>query len=184
MRKVIFQNMITLDGFFAGPQGQIDWHEVDEEFNEYAIGVLDQIDTLLFGRVTYELMANYWSTDMALSDDPIVAGKMNALDKVVFSRSLDQAAWSHSRLVKGDAVEEVGRLKKLSGKDMAIFGSADLAKALIASDLVDEYHIFINPIVLGSGLPLFKEMKKPLKLKLVDSKIFKNGLVLLVYDPK
>src|SRR5690349_8666241 len=111
MRKVFLFNMITLDGFFEGPNQDISWHNVDEEFNEFAINQLNEIDTLLFGRVTYQGMASYWPTDLAISDDPAVAGLMNSLQKVVFSKTLDKVAWNNSRLVKENAVEEVSTLK-------------------------------------------------------------------------
>src|SRR6185295_1195127 len=115
MRKVIFQMMISLDGFFEGPNREIDWHNVDEEFNEYAIDLLDNVDVLLFGRVTYELMANYWPTLSATTDDPIVASKMNSLPKIVFSRTLEKADWNNTRLVKENIAEEVSKLKQQPG---------------------------------------------------------------------
>jgi dihydrofolate reductase len=183
MRKVIFQNMVTLDGFFEGPHQEIDWHMVDEDFNSESLKINESADTLLFGRITYELMANYWPTGKAISDDPQVARMMNSFPKVVFSRTLDKVDWNNSRLFKGDAAQEVARLKQLPGKDMVIFGSADLAVDLIDQDLIDEFKIFINPVVLGDGHPLFKDIKKPLELHLVNTRVFNNGLVLLVYQP-
>ncbi len=184
MRKVVFQNMVSLDGFFEGPhKWEIDWHTVGEEFNEFAINALKAADAIIFGRETYLGMANYWSSAEALKDDPIVAGYMNSLSKIVFSRSLDKADWNNTRLVNTDAVAEIARLKTQPGQDLLIFGSADLASTLIQNGLIDEYRIFINPIVLGDGAPLFKGIKNRLPLKLVDSKIFQNGLVLLVYQP-
>lgn len=183
MRKVIFQNMISLDGFFEGNNQEIDWHVVDDVFNEYAAALPDSIDTLLFGRVTYELMAAYWPSRDALTNDPIVARMMNSFTKVVFSKTLEKVDWSNSRLVKGDPVEEVARLKQQPGKDMALFGSADLAATLIPRGLIDEYRIFVNPVILGEGHPLFKGLKDRLILKLINARIFHSGLVLLTYQP-
>ncbi len=184
MRKVVFQNMVSLDGFFEGPhKWEIDWHTVGEEFNEFAIQALKSADALIFGGVTYQGMAAYWSSDEAEKDDPIVAGLMNSLPKIVFSSTLEKAEWSNTRQVKSDAVREIAQLRAQPGKDLLIFGSADLASPLIQNGLIDEYRIFINPIVLGQGTPLFKNIKTRLPLKLVDSKIFRNGLVLLVYQP-
>ena len=160
MRKVIFTNMVTLDGFFEGPNREIDWHMVDEDFNKESLKLNESADTLLFGRITYELMASYWPTEEAMRDDPLVARMMNSLPKVVFSRTLDRADWSNSRLVKSDAAQEAARLKQLPGKDIVIFGSADLAVDLIDQDLIDEFRIFINPVVLGDGHPLFKRCEK------------------------
>jgi dihydrofolate reductase len=183
MRKVILFDMATLDGFFAGPNGEIDWHRVDEEFNEFAIAQLDSADGLLFGRVTYQGMASYWPTDMARTDDPIVAGKMNTLPKIVFSRTLDKVEWNNTRLVKGNVEEEISKLKQQPGQDWLLFGSADLASTLTNLGLIDEYRIMVNPVVLGSGQPLFKGMKEKLNLKLTSAKTFRNGNVLLCYQP-
>ncbi len=183
MRKVILFNMVTLDGFFAGPSGEIDWHHVDAEFNDFAISQLDTIGAIIFGRVTYQGMASYWPTSQAIQDDPIVAGKMNAISKIVFSHTLAEADWNNSRLVKGSVVEEITRLKQDPGKDLFIFGSADLASTFIQNNLIDEYRIMINPVILGEGLPLIKGVKERIELKLVDVRPFKSGNVLLYYQP-
>ena len=126
MRKVFLFMMVTLDGFFEGPNHEIDWHNVDEEFNEFAIDQLNEVDTILFGRVTYEGMASSWPTIAAIEDDPDVAARMNAISKIVFSRTLDRAEWSNSRLVKENIAGEVSQLKQQQGRDLAIFGSANL----------------------------------------------------------
>ena len=183
MRKVILFNMITLDGFFAGPNGDIDWHGVDDEFNEFAITQLDAVDVLLFGRVTYELMASYWPTADALINDPIIAKQMNHLPKIVFSRTLEKADWQNTRLVKGNIAEEISKLKQQPGKDLIIFGSADLSATLTNLDLIDEYRVMVNPVVLGSGKPLFQGIQNTLHLKLVNTRTFASGNVLLYYQP-
>lgn len=188
MRNIIFQNMVSLDGYFEGPNKELDWHLVDGEFNDYAAELLDSVDTLLFGRVTYELMASYWPTAAAMTDDPVIAAKMNSLQKVVFSRSLNKADWNNTRLAKGDAVTEIRRLKQLPEKDIAIFGSSDLTvslmnSGLVNSGLVDEYRIFVAPVFLGSGKTLLKGLRARLNLHLVSSRVFKSGLVLLSYRP-
>jgi dihydrofolate reductase len=182
MRKIIFQNMISLDGYFEGPNRELDWHLVDAEFNDYAAGLLDSLDTLLFGRVTYELMAGYWPSSQALADDPAIAARMNRLHKVVFSRTLSGVDWNNSRLAKGNAAEKVRQMKQQPGKDMAIFGSSDLAVSL-GTGLVDEYRIFIAPIFLGGGKTLLHGLKERLPLRLTQSRTFKSGLVLLSYQP-
>src|SRR4051812_4352846 len=112
MRKVIFQMMISIDGYFEGPERDISWHNVDDEFNNYAIDLLDNVDTLLFGRITYQLMAEYWPFKEAITNDPIVAGRMNSLCKIAFSRTLDKVEWENSRLVKKNIPEEIIKLKK------------------------------------------------------------------------
>lgn len=110
MRNVILAQNVTVDGFFAGPKGELDWPIVDDEFNEYAVNLLDSVDTLLFGRVTYRFMADYWSSPEAPKQNPVViVDKMNNLAKVVFSKTLEKAVWKNSRLVKGSIGEEVSK---------------------------------------------------------------------------
>ncbi|HZT98215.1 MAG TPA: dihydrofolate reductase family protein [Ktedonobacteraceae bacterium] len=183
MRKVFLFMMVTVDGFFEGPNHEIDWHNVDEEFNEFAIQQLNDIDTLLFGRLTYELMASYWPTPSAREDDPVVADKMNSMPKLVFSKTLDKAEWSNSRLVKEHIAEEVSKLKQQQGGDLAIFGSSDLTVSLLEMGLVDELRIMVNPVVLGSGKRLFEGIHETLKLKLLKTRTFRSGNVLLYYQP-
>lgn len=184
MRKLLFQMMVTLDGFFEGPNRGIDWHNVDDEFNEYAMDLLNNVDALLFGRVTYELMASYWPTASAVANDPIVAGKMNNLPKIVFSHTLERVEWNNTRLVKKNTADEISKLKRQPGKDLAIFGSSDLAVTLIPVDLIDEYRIIVNPVVLGNGKPLFKGIRSTLELKLLKTRTFRSGNVLLCYEPR
>jgi dihydrofolate reductase len=183
MSKLILFNLVTLDGFVAGLKGEIDWHNVDEEFNEFAIKQLDAASGLVFGRVTYELMASYWPTPAAIKDDPIVADKMNHLPKIVFSKTLTTADWNNTRLIKDHVAEEITKMKQEAGKDLFLFGSADLASTLIRLGLIDEYRIMMNPVVLGSGKPLFKGLNARLELKLEKAKIFGSGNVLLYYRP-
>ncbi len=183
MRKVFLFNMVTLDGFFEGPNQDISWHHVDEEFNEFAIKQLHEIGTLLFGRVTYQMMASYWPTDIAIADDPVVAGLMNDMPKVVFSRTLGNAEWNNTELIKDHVVEEVSKLKQQSGKDIAIFGSSNLAVTLADHGLIDEYRMIANPVFLGKGTPLLKGIKDKLDLRLLNTRAFKSGNVLLCYVP-
>ncbi|RHX94199.1 riboflavin biosynthesis protein RibD [Leptospira yasudae] len=182
MKKVILQQMISLDGYFEGPQRSIDWHVVDKEFNEYAVDFLNSVDTLLFGRVTYELMAGYWTTADALRDDPIVAAKMNELRKVVYSKTLKKADWNNTKLISSNLIEEIRALKNEPGKDIAIFGSSDLSVPLIDDGLIDELRIFVNPVLLGGGKPLFQGIQQRIKLKLTQTRTFRSGNVLLYYQ--
>lgn len=183
MRKLFAFNMVTLDGFFEGTDHDLSWHNVDDEFNRFAIEQTGNIGTLIFGRVTYELMAGYWPTTDALADDPVVAGLMNALPKIVFSRTLTKADWSNTRLVKGNIAEEITAMKAQPGKDLAVFGSANLLSSLIQLDLVDEHRIMVNPVILGSGKPLFQSIQHQINLKLLDTRTFNSGNVLLTYQP-
>lgn len=184
MRKVFVFNLVSLDGYFEGPNRDISWHNVDAEFNEYAVDMLNSVDTLLFGRVTYELMASYWPTPDVMKDDPIVAERMNNLSKIVFSRTLDKAEWKNTRLVKDNIEEEIRNMQKQPGKDMAILGSGSIVSQFAQHGLIDEYRIMVNPVVLGGGNPLFKDIKDRLHLKLLKTKTFRNGNVLLYYEPK
>jgi dihydrofolate reductase len=187
LRKVIVSNMVTLDGFFAGPNGELDWNVVDEEFNKYAFDLLNAVDTLLFGRVTYQGMASYWPTPAAITADPIIADKMNTIPKVVFSKTLDKVEWgkwNNARLVKDNIADEISKLKQQPGKDMVIFGSGSIVSTLTQLGLIDDYRMIVNPVVLGSGQPLFKDMAKPANLKLLRTKTFKTGVVLLNDEPE
>jgi len=173
--------MVTLDGFFEGPKQQLDWHNVDEEFHEFSDRQLSTVDTLLFGRVTYQMMASFWPT--AAGRDLKIASRMNSLPKLIFSRTLNKVEWNNSRLIKGNIAEEVTKLKQQPGNDIALFGSATVLSTLMEANLIDEHRIMIAPIVLGSGNPLFKKMKRRHTLKLLRTKTFKSGNVLLVYKP-
>jgi dihydrofolate reductase len=182
MRKVFLSNLISLDGYFEGPNREIDWFVWSEELRDYSIEMLKTVDTLLFGRVTYQRMAAYWPT--ATAEDPVVARSMNSLPKIVFSKTLDKADWNNTRLVKGDIGEEISRLKQLPGKDMAIFGSSDLAVSIAEQGLLDEYRFLVNPVVLGAGKPMFKGIRSKLNLKLLTTETLKSGVVILTYLPK
>lgn len=182
MRKLFSFNMVTLDGFFEGSNQDITWHNVDEEFNEFAIEQLHTMDTILFGRITYQFMESYWPTPDAVEDDPIVAGQMNSLSKIVFSKTLQKAEWNNSRLIKDNLAEEIRNLKQQPGKDLAVFGSANLLATLTQLNLIDEHRIMVNPIILGKGIPLFKTDTLT-KLKLQSARTFQSGNVLLCYQP-
>jgi dihydrofolate reductase len=181
MRKLFAFNMVTLDGFFEGPDHDINWHNVDEEFNEFAVEQTSSVGTLLFGRLTYLLMESYWPTPAALADDPQVAALMNSLPKVVFSKTLRSADWENTTLIKDDAQGEILRLKQQPGKDMAIFGSANLISTIM--DVIDEHRVLVSPILLHQGTPLFKPTGEPLKLNLVNVRRFNSGNILLSYQP-
>ena len=183
MRKIFLFMIVSLDGYYEGPNGDISWHNVDDEFNEFAVQQTSEVDTLLFGRKTYEGMASYWPTEAAINNDPIVAGLMNSLPKIVISTTLDSDDWDNSRLVKENVAEEISKLKQGPGKEIAIFGSSDLAVSLAQMGLVDEYRIMVNPVILGDGKPLFKGARDKLGLKLIKTRIFKSGNVLLYYQP-
>jgi len=175
-------NMVTLDGFFEGPKSwEIDWHEYvwGEELEQIATEQLKSTDMLLFGRVTYQGMAAYWS-----SAKGEIADFINNIPKIVFSRTLEKAEWNDTRLVKENAVEEVTKLKQQSGKDLFIFGSANLSSTLMQHGLIDEYRLSINPMILGGGNPLFKASPHRMKMKLLEARPLKSGCVILRYQPE
>ena len=179
MRKVIVSNVASLDGFFESRSKELDWVVTDAEFFEYAKGLLRTVDTLLFGRATYLHMASYWPT--APVDE--IAEKMNNLPKIVFSKTLQKAEWNNSRRVASNNIEEeVSRLKGQAGKDMVVFGSAMLASSLLQWGLVDEYRVILQPVLLGSGSPLFRDVTERIRMKLTSAKCFGSGVVQLSYQ--
>jgi dihydrofolate reductase len=183
MRKIIVSEMVTVDGFFAGPKGEIDWHVVDGEFNEYAIGMLNAADTLLFGRVTYQLMASYWPTPAAVTDDPLIAERMNNLQKFVFSKTQEKLDWNNSELLRDIVAEDIVKMKMQPGKDILIFGSGIIVSAFANLGLIDEYRLTENPVALGKGRTIFNDIRDRIKMKLLRTKNFSSGNVLLCYQP-
>ncbi len=182
MRRLIMWNMVTLDGYFEGTKSwDIDWHNRGwgDELEQLSLEQLRSTDMLLFGRVTYQGMAGFWSTQTGE-----IADFMNNIPKLVFSRTLKTADWNNTRLVRTNAEEEVARLKQQPGNDMFIFGSANLASTLTEKGLIDEYRLGLNPIVLGGGNPLFKPMPHSLPLKLLEARTLKTGCLILRYEPE
>jgi dihydrofolate reductase len=184
MRKLVAFNFITLDGYFEGPEkGDISWHKHGKEENEFSAKMLTLESTLLFGRVTYDLMAGYWPTTYAIKNDPIVAEGMNKADKIVFSRTLRKAEWNNTMVVKGNIGEEIEKLKQMSGKDMTLLGSGSIINQFTELGMIDEYQIMIDPVVIGRGTPIFRNIRNQMDLKLIETNIFKSGVVLLIYRP-
>jgi dihydrofolate reductase len=184
MRKVHVFDNVSLDGFFTDAKNDMSWaHKRDEEWNAFASGNASGQGELLFGRVTYEMMAAFWPTPQAAQTLPEVAAGMNAMHKIVFSRTLDNVTWQNTTLVKGDLVTEVTRMKQQPGSDLVILGSGTLVSQLTQARLVDEYQIVLNPIVLGSGRTLFETIEAKVPLRLTRTRAFKNGNVVLWYEP-
>ena len=182
MRRLTVFNLMTLDGYFAGEGGDISWHKVDEELQELAEAASNSGNSLLFGRVTYELISSYWPTPEAIKTDPIVARGMNSAEKVVFSRTLDHVGWNNTRLVKTDMLSEVRKLKQEPGKDLTVLGSGSLVSQLAQVRLIDEFQILLNPVVLGKGRTMFEGIKDRFSLRLSGTRTFKNGNILLEYE--
>jgi dihydrofolate reductase len=182
VRKLIVSNMVTLDGYFEGPNRQLDWHNVEAEFLAYANDLLNSVDTILFGRITYEMMASYWTDPEVIASDPI-ADKMNSLQKLVFSKTLDKLDWNNSILIKNNIADELIKRKEQPGKDIVIFGSGNIMSQLAKLGLIDEYRIIINPVILGSGHSMFKDIQEKINLELINTKTLGSGNVILYYQP-
>ncbi|MEX2541032.1 MAG: dihydrofolate reductase family protein [Trueperaceae bacterium] len=180
MRKLIMWNLMTLDGFVEGPNRDIGWHDDawGEEMAQLSMEQGRAAGALLFGRITYELMAGHWPTAKGE-----IADFMNDLPKIVVSRTLEKAEWNNTRIIRENAPEEIAKLKREPGKDIYLFGSAELAASLIPHGLIDEFRIGLSPTVLGDGSPLFKANPERLKLQLIEARPLDSGAVLLRYRP-
>ena len=181
MRKIIVSEMISLDGFFENNNKESGWHIVSEDFFEYSRELLNSVDTILFGRKTYQMMETIWLN--ATNEDAVITHKMNHLNKVVFTRTLKKVTWNNSEIARNNLEEEVSKLKKKEGKDIVIFGSGSIVNELMNLGLIDEYRIAVNPVILGNGTSLFKNIEKKINLKLLQAKTLDSGVVLLYYAP-
>ena len=184
MRKLTVFNFITLNGFYKGKNEDISWHKHGDEESAFAAEGSKSGSVLLFGRVTYQMMENYWPTQMAKQNSPDVAEGMNQSEKVVFSRTLKSTNWDNSRIVRTNPVEEVKRMKKENGSDLTVLGSGTIVTQLAENNLIDTYMLMVDPVVLGEGTPIFHGIKRQPDLKLIDTRKFKSGVVLLTYNPK
>jgi dihydrofolate reductase len=177
--------MVSLDGYFEGPDHDLSWHQVDEEFNDFAQAQMKEADTILFGRRTYQLMEGFWPSKAGLEDDPEVAQLMNETPKVVVSSSLKSVTetkiWKHVRLINENVRDKIIELKKETGGDIILLASSNLCVSLIEWGLLDEVRIMINPIVIGKGTSLFQGIKQKLSFELIKERKFGNGNILLTY---
>ncbi|MBA2808693.1 dihydrofolate reductase [Streptomyces sp. KM273126] len=184
MRKIILMMSVSLDGYIEGPNREIDWHMVDDELHTHFNEQLATMGAFLDGRVTYELMADFWPTADRAKDStgPVAdfAAIWRNMPKIVFSRTLQHAQW-HTTIVRDVVVEDIRALKAQDGGDLAL-GGAELAAEFMRNDLVDEYRIYVHPVVLGRGKPLFAESDTRRKLRLLENRTFGNGVVLLRYE--
>jgi len=186
MRKLVVFNHVSLDGYFVDGNGEMRWAHADHqdaEWDAFVSGNASGGGMLVFGRITYELMASFWPTPFAIESMPVVAEGMNSLPKVVFSKTLNQASWNNTTLVKGDLAAEMRKMKQAAGENMVILGSGSIVSQLAQEGLIDEYQIVVNPVVLGKGRTMFDGVKEKLRLKLTKTRAFGNGNVLLCYEP-
>ncbi len=174
--------MVTVNGLVEGPDHALDWHVVDDEYDQYNDELFSTVDTLLFGRVTYQHMEDFWKTPIAYEKVPETAERMNQYDKIVFSNTLDQVTWQNTTLINGGELEkQLRHLKQQNGKNMLVLGSSDLVSALREYGLVDEYHLIVNPVALADGKRLWSGLNHTITLQFLDSKVFQSGNVLLRY---
>ncbi|MFI0445855.1 dihydrofolate reductase family protein [Actinomadura sp. 6N118] len=181
MRKVFSFISVSVDGYHEGAKGELDWHNVDEEFNAFAIEQLDAADTLVFGRATYEVMASYWPTKEAREGDPEVAARMNDSAKVVVSRTLGASEWARTRVVRD--VSAIAELKLEAGREIAVLGSSALTASLLRHGILDELRLMVMPVALGEGRSLFGGADR-VALELLDTRRFASGNTLLTYRPR
>jgi dihydrofolate reductase len=185
MRKLIVFNHISLDGYFVDMNGSMNWahnpHE-DKEWDAFVAGNAGGGGMLIFGRITYDLMAGYWPTPAARKQYPIVAERMNNLPKIVISRTLDTASWNNTTVITEDVAAEIRMMKNESGVDMAILGSGSIVSQLTQARLIDEYQIVVNPVILGEGRTMFDGITEKVPLKHTRTRTFGNGNVLMCYE--
>ncbi len=180
---------LSLDGFVSGPNGEMDWMvwDWDEVLKNYVSDLTNSVDTFLLGRTTGEGMAVYWPTvatnPESSEEDKWMAGRLNNFPKVIFSKTVTSVHWTNAR-VANDIVEEVKELKKEPGKDIMIYGGAGIVSSFISKNLIDEYHLFINPVILGKGKTIFSNVNEKLNLQLVNTIQSNSGIVILHYVPK
>lgn len=189
MRKIIVTMRVTLDGFIAGPHGEMDWMEefLDESLATYESELQKTVDTVLLGRTTYQGFASYWP---GVPEDPTspeglveYAQQLNAMRKIVFSKTLSRVEWNNTTLVKEIVPEEITKMKHEPGRDMVIYGSASIVQTLTNLGLIDRYQLLVYPVILGSGKPLFQDISHTVKLSLVSTETHPSGVVVLSYQP-
>jgi dihydrofolate reductase len=189
MRKIKLQMQLSLDSFVCGPQGQMDWlvWDWDDVLKTYAANLTNSADTFLLGRATGEGMAVYWPTvasnPESKEEDRWMADKLNNLPKVVFSKTVTHINWTNVR-VATDIMQEVRELKNESGKDIIIYGGAGIVSSFIRENLIDEYHLFINPVIIGKGKTIFRNIRQKANLKLIHTTESTTGIVILCYVPE
>jgi len=186
MKKIVLLMHTTLDGFVAGPNGEMDWVNVREEIFGEATKVTDRADTALYGRNTYDIMEGYWPTAAdqpnATKHDIEHSQWYNSVTKIVISRTMEGTQKPKTKVISNDLAQQIKKLKQGPGKDIAIFGSPGACHSLMQENLIDEYILLINPVLLGTGIPLFKGIEKLTKLKLVSSKVLESAVVMAHYQ--
>lgn len=184
MRKVKLQMQLSLDAYVSGPKGEMDWIDLnlDEAGISYINKITEPVDCIILGRVLAQSFINYWEATANKTDSNTFSRKMSDTPKVVFSKTLKVHDWSNT-ILANDVVEDINKLKNQEGGDIMVYGGGNLVSNLIKADLIDEFHFFINPVILGSGMPIFQGLLNRVKLTLVHSESFSSGKVALCYLP-
>jgi dihydrofolate reductase len=185
MRKLNVFNNISLDGYFTDKNQDMSWaHNQDREWTDFASENARGEGVLLFGRVTYDMMRSFWPTPQARSSAPVIAERMNSGAKVVFSRTLKEASWQNTQLLKGDLISEVQQLKASAGPDLVLMGSGSIVAQLAEARLIDAYQLVIHPLAIGNGRTLFEGVTHKVELELERTRTFKNGNVVIWYSAR
>ena len=193
MRKLKLQVNMSIDSYIAGPNGEMDWMvwNWDDKLKKYVYELNEPVDTIILGRKMTDGFVSYWSDVMTKPDDPssidrshVFVKKMIETPKVVFTKTLKKSQWANTDIATGDLTDEISNLKSLKGKDMIVYGGASFDTSLIRAGLIDEFHLFINPVAIGKGMTIFKDLNEIQKFNLVKSVAFDCGIVELHYEPK
>ncbi len=188
MRKLFLFMMVSLDGYIEGKDHDLSWHQVDAQFGQFAVEQLQEADTIIMGRKTYQLMESFWPTKQGIEEDPKTAQLMNETPKIVFSTTLTSVTptdqWRNISLVKENLTQTITELKQQPGKDIIVLGSNNLCVTLLNENVLDEARLMVNPIAIGEGTPLFQGITDRQKMKLEKTKTFDNGNILLFYQPQ
>jgi dihydrofolate reductase len=188
MRKLKLQVQMSVDGYIAGPNGEMDWMmegwNWDDKYKKYVDELTQSVDTILLGRKMTSEFISYWSDVMSKPDnrDYMFAKKMIEIPKIVFSKKLDKSEWVNTEISKGDLRTEITRIKNQQSRDIIVYGGASFDSSLIKEKLIDELYLFINPVALGKGMSIFKDLNEVRKFTLIESIVFDCGIVLLHYE--
>ena len=188
LRKLRLQVQMSVDGCIAGPNGEMDWMVglLDDELLKYVSKITESVDTILLGRKMTDVFISFWLDMMNKPDDPwnAFAKRMIEIPKVVFTKTLNKSKWINTDIATGDLIEEVSKIKSQNGRDIVVYGGSSFDSSLIKEKLIDEFYLFINPVAIGNGMTIFKDLNKIQKYYLIESKVFESGIVLLRYEPK
>jgi dihydrofolate reductase len=187
-RKLRLQVQMSVDGCIAGPNGEMDWMvgPLDDEALKYVSKITESVDTILLGRKMTDVFISYWLDVMNKPDDRwyAFAKRMIEIPKVVFTKTLNKSQWINTDIATGDLIEEVSKIRSQNGRDIVVYGGASFDSSLIKEKLIDEFYLFINPVAIGNGMTIFKDLNEIQKYSLIESKVFESGEVLLRYEPK